>query len=122
MTDLALAYTPATELARRIRAREISPVEVIDNALARIDEVEPTINAFCLTCPDEAREKAVAAEQAVTAGDDIGPLHGVPTGFSAGNLPTGMQIVGRRFDDVGVLRVGAALESARPWAGRHPAI
>ena len=34
MTDLALAYTPATELARRIRAKEISPVEVIDNALA----------------------------------------------------------------------------------------
>ncbi len=50
------------------------------------------------------------------------PVLTVPTGFSAGNLPTGMQIVGRRFDDLGVLRVGAALELARPWAGRHPAI
>lgn len=50
------------------------------------------------------------------------PVPTVPTGFSAGDLPTGMQIVGRRFDDVGVLGVGAALESARPWAGRHPAI
>lgn len=50
------------------------------------------------------------------------PVLTVPAGFSAGNLPTGMQIVGRRFDDVGVLRVGAALESARPRAGRHPAI
>ncbi len=37
MTDPALAYTPATELARRIRAKEISPVELIDHALARID-------------------------------------------------------------------------------------
>ena len=81
MTDLALAYTPATELARRIRAKEVSPIELIDNSLARIDEVEPTINAFCLTCPDEAREKAVAAEQAVMAGDDLGPLHGVPIAF-----------------------------------------
>ncbi len=43
-------------------------------------------------------------------------------GLSAGDLPTGMQIVGRRFDDVGVLKVGTTLESARRWSGCHPTI
>ena len=68
MSDLALAYMPATELARRIGAKDISPVEVIDNALARIDAVEPAINAFCVKRPEEARDKARIAERAVAAG------------------------------------------------------
>jgi Asp-tRNA(Asn)/Glu-tRNA(Gln) amidotransferase A subunit family amidase len=78
MTDLDLAYTPATELARRIRARELSPVEVVENSLARIDDVNPTLNCFCFTYPDEALDKARAAEQAVMDGKPLGPLHGVP--------------------------------------------
>ena len=78
MTDLDLAYTPATELARRIRARELSPVEVVENSLARIDEVNPALNCFCFTYPDEALDKARDAEQAVMDGKPLGPLHGVP--------------------------------------------
>ncbi|WP_119460410.1 amidase [Rhodospirillaceae bacterium SYSU D60014] len=78
MTDLDLAYTPATELARRIRARALSPVEVVSNSLARIAEVNPTLNCFCFVYPDEAMAKAREAEQAVMAGKPLGPLHGVP--------------------------------------------
>jgi Asp-tRNA(Asn)/Glu-tRNA(Gln) amidotransferase A subunit family amidase len=78
MTDLDLAYTPATELALRIRARELSPVEVVENSLARINEVNPALNCFCFTFPDEALDKARAAEQAVMDGKPLGPLHGVP--------------------------------------------
>lgn len=78
MSDLDLAYTPAHELARLIRTREISPVEVVTNSLARIEEVDPVLNAFCFTYPEEALEKARAAEKAVTSGDELGPLHGVP--------------------------------------------
>ncbi len=78
MTNLDLAYTPATELARRIRARELSPVEVVENSLARIDEVNPALNCFCFTYPDEALDNARAAEQAIMDGNPLGPLHGVP--------------------------------------------
>jgi Asp-tRNA(Asn)/Glu-tRNA(Gln) amidotransferase A subunit family amidase len=48
------------------------------------------------------------------------PALSVPSGFSAGGLPTGLQIVGRRFDDLTVLRIGAALEHLRPWRDRRP--
>ena len=78
MTDLDLAYTPATELARRIRVGELSPLEVVENSLARIAEVNPILNCFCFTYPEEAMEKARAAESAVAAGEALGPLHGVP--------------------------------------------
>ena len=50
------------------------------------------------------------------------PALSVPSGFTSDGLPTALQIVGRRFDDLGVLRIGAALEAARPWSARRPAI
>ncbi len=78
MSDLDLAYTPATELARRIRAREVSPVEVVANSLARIAEVNPRLNCFCFVYGDEAMARAGEAVRAVTAGKTLGPLHGVP--------------------------------------------
>ena len=50
------------------------------------------------------------------------PAFSVPSGFAADGLPTALQIVGRRFDDNGVLRIGAALEQQRPWAHKRPDI
>jgi Asp-tRNA(Asn)/Glu-tRNA(Gln) amidotransferase A subunit family amidase len=79
--DLELCYTPASELARRIRERELSPVEVVGNSLARIEEVNPRLNCFCFVFPEEALERARAAEAAVSAGQELGPLHGVPVAF-----------------------------------------
>jgi Asp-tRNA(Asn)/Glu-tRNA(Gln) amidotransferase A subunit family amidase len=78
MPDLELCYTPAAELARRIRAKEISPVDVVKNSLARIEEINPKLNCFCFVYPEEALQKARAAETAVAAGKPLGPLHGVP--------------------------------------------
>jgi Asp-tRNA(Asn)/Glu-tRNA(Gln) amidotransferase A subunit family amidase len=78
MVDRALACMPALELARRIRARDISPVEAVGNSLARIEEVNPRLNAFCFVYPDEALAQARAAERAVARGEELGPLHGVP--------------------------------------------
>src|SRR3954451_22900997 len=69
----------ATELARRIRARELSAVEVVDAAIERIETRDPSINAFVYRGFDEARERARAADAALAAGEAIGPLHGVPT-------------------------------------------
>ena len=78
MPDLDLSYTPASELARMVRAKEISPVEIVQNSLDRIEQVNPELNCFCFTYPEEALKKARDAEHAIMAGDDIGPLMGIP--------------------------------------------
>ena len=48
------------------------------------------------------------------------PAMSVPSGFGDGDMPTGLQIVGRTFDDLGVFRIAAALEKSRPWRERRP--
>jgi Asp-tRNA(Asn)/Glu-tRNA(Gln) amidotransferase A subunit family amidase len=78
MSDLELCYTPAVELARRMRAGDVSPVEVVSNALERIDEVNPVLNCFCFTYPEEALARAKAIEGDLAAGRAVGPLAGVP--------------------------------------------
>lgn len=75
-----LCYTPATELARMIRAKQVSAREAADAVLERIDAVEPHINSFITVSADEARRDADAADAALQRGDDVGPLHGVPLG------------------------------------------
>ena len=76
MTDLAFASI--AELAPRLAAKEISPVEVTEAALARLDELEPRLNAFITVTAESARHAARAAEAAILAGHDRGPLHGIP--------------------------------------------
>src|SRR5438105_4621109 len=78
MTDLELAFTPALDLARMIATRAVSPVEVVSNVLARIDDVNPTLNCFCFVWHDEAVKAAHLAAQAVARGETLGTLHGVP--------------------------------------------
>jgi len=76
LSDLLLL--PATVLAQRIRAGELSPVALIESSLARIDQVNPRLNAFCAVYGDEARERARECEAAVSRGARLGPLHGLP--------------------------------------------
>jgi Asp-tRNA(Asn)/Glu-tRNA(Gln) amidotransferase A subunit family amidase len=78
MADLDLCYTPATELAARIRGRKLSPVDLMRNTLARIEEINPKLNCFCFVYPEEALAKAREAEKAVADGRTLGPLHGIP--------------------------------------------
>src|ERR671920_628572 len=74
-----LAHATAAELAGRIRRRELSPVEVIDAAIGRIESENERLNAFVHIDIEQARERAQQAERAVVSGAAIGPLHGVPT-------------------------------------------
>ena len=90
MVDLELCYASAEELARRVRARELSPVEVVENTLARLDQTEPGLNAFVSVDREGARATARAAERAVLAGDEVGPLHGVPVSVKDLIEATGM--------------------------------
>src|SRR5215475_16197992 len=68
----------ATEQAQRIAKRELSSVEVVNAHLARIDAVNPALNAIVKVLGDEARAEAAAADKKLAAGDKVGPLHGVP--------------------------------------------
>jgi amidase len=74
-----ISYTTAADLAARIRRRDISPVEVMDAVLERIEARNPSLNALVFTAFDDAREQARAAEAALVSGAPLGPLHGVPT-------------------------------------------
>lgn len=75
-------FTPAVELAAAVRSKEVSPVELADLYLDRIDRLDPQLNAFCFRADDEVRAAAAAAADAVVAaGDDVDalpPFHGVP--------------------------------------------
>jgi len=73
-----LCFTPATEMARRIAARELSPVELVDAVLARAETLEPQLNMFALPMFDTARQAAREAEKAVMTGGALGRCNGVP--------------------------------------------
>ena len=76
-----LAFTPAVELARLYKRRAVSPVEVVQAALARIDAVNPQVNAFVTLVRDEALRAARRATAAMRRGATLPPLFGVPVGI-----------------------------------------
>jgi len=73
-------YMSATELVALIRARKISPVEVMETTLERIEAVNPLINAFVALRPDQAMEEARDLEARIARGMAPGPLAGIPIG------------------------------------------
>jgi aspartyl-tRNA(Asn)/glutamyl-tRNA(Gln) amidotransferase subunit A len=80
------------EAARQIERRTLSPVELVQSALDRIDEVEGKLNAFVVVTADQALEAARQAEREIGDGRYRGPLHGIPVGikdlYDAVGLPT----------------------------------
>ena len=68
----------AGELAGMIASGEVTSTDVVDAHLARIEEVNPDVNAVTVTLPDEARVAAAAVDRAVADGARLGPLAGVP--------------------------------------------
>jgi len=79
MADGRLCWLPATELATLIRRKKVSPVEVVDAILDRIERINPKLNAFVTLTDEAARREAKAAERALMSRSTLlGPLHGVP--------------------------------------------
>ena len=70
----------AVELRRLIGSRQVSPVELMDACIGRIENLNPAINAICATDFTRAREAAREAEAQVMRGGPLGPLHGLPLG------------------------------------------
>jgi aspartyl-tRNA(Asn)/glutamyl-tRNA(Gln) amidotransferase subunit A len=73
-----LTYATISTLAPRIAAREISPIEVTEAALARIEHLDQGLNSFITVTAEQALDSAKKAEQSIAAGDYRGPLHGIP--------------------------------------------
>mgnify|MGYP003627638346 FL=1 len=73
-----LCFTPATELAPLIRSKQLSPVELCEAVLARVERLEPTLNAFVALTADRAMETARGVEGQIMRGEVVGPLAGIP--------------------------------------------
>lgn len=73
-----LVFLPAYQLARMIRDREVSAVEVLNAYLAQIAKHNSKLNAICTLDEDNARARAIFADEALGRGENLGNLHGVP--------------------------------------------
>src|SRR3982074_1642710 len=69
------------DAAEQIKTKALSPVELTESALARIEAVENKITAFATVTAETARKAAAQAEQEIATGGDRGPLHGIPVGI-----------------------------------------
>src|ERR1041385_332736 len=133
-----LNWRPATELARLIRRRALSPVELLRAHLETIERLNPKINAICTLAAEPAMAAARRAEQVVMSGDEVGllkttsyidwiaptflvtlaslPAASAPCGHTAAGLPIGIQIVGPRFAEPKILAVAKFVHEMNPTA------
>ena len=73
-----IPFLSATDLAELLRSRQVSPVEATEAYLARIEQVDPSLNSYITVTAEQARAEAQQAESEIAAGQYRGPLHGVP--------------------------------------------
>jgi amidase len=99
LTD-PLHYSSVRALAEAIRDGRVSSLDVVDALLARIEAVNPALNAVVQLRADQARADARAADEAVARGDTLGPLHGVP------------MTIKDSLDTAGVITTGGSLGRA----------
>src|SRR6476469_6978994 len=74
-------YLTIAEAAKLIQQRELSPVELVDSRLARIEKLDGKLHSFIRVLADSARAEARTAESEIAAGKYCGPLHGIPIGL-----------------------------------------
>src|ERR1700679_2899811 len=108
-----LTFLPAVAMAEQIRKGELSPVELVEAHLARIEKFNPKLNAFAHLDADGARRQARAAEEAVTRHEELGPLHGVPI-----SIKSAIQVTGLRCESGTKLRAGFVATQDAPLASR----
>ena len=94
-----------TELARLIRSREVSPVEVVEAHLARIEQVNPVLNAITDCQAERARDQARQAERRIAQGSSVGRVHGVPL-----TIKSSIEVKGFRCECGTKLREGIVAE------------
>ena len=91
MLDQQLAYSSATDLLDLIKSKQVSPVELTELFIQRIEDIDHQLNGFLLVTHDIAIEQAKAAETAIMNGDDLGPLHGLPIPIKDNQMTAGIR-------------------------------
>src|SRR5271167_3518707 len=94
-------FCSAVSMTEQIREKKLSPVELVEAHLARIEKLNPKLNAFVQVDADGARRQAVKAEKAVMRGEELGPLHGVPV-----SIKSSIDVAGLRCEAGTKLRAG----------------
>ncbi|WP_221885031.1 amidase [Variovorax sp. DXTD-1] len=139
MGESVIHYLDLTELAARIRSREISPVAATRGQLDRIAALDGTLRSYALVMGDPAMAQAEAAEKEIKAGSYRGPLHGVPlavkdlcdtAGFiTAGGMaihqnriPAEDATVVRRLQEAGAVLLGKLQLTEGAYSDHHPCI
>src|SRR5712691_7498145 len=108
-----LFFLSATEMAEQVRLKKLSPVELLDAHLARIEALNPKLNAFVQLDTERARRQAQAAEAAVMRGEAVGPLHGVPI-----SIKSSIEVAGLRCEAGTRLRAGLVASNDAPLVSR----
>lgn len=137
VTDLH--YASLLDVAAQLRARTLSPVDLTEALLARIERVDPALGAYATPTPDLAREQAARAQDELGAGVDRGPLHGVPiavkdlfdtagvrtaagTTLHADRYPDEDATVVRRLAEAGAVLLGKLQLTEGALVHHHPTI
>jgi len=133
MNSSEICYMSLTDTAEAVRTKKLSPVEIMDAVLHRIEKLNPRVNAYCTLVGDSARKHAAEAETAVMKGEELGPLHGIPVSIkdlilsggirtTAGSriyesfVPQQDAIVVSRLKAAGAIIIGKTNTSEFGWA------
>ena len=113
MAPNPLLFLSAREIAAQVRGKVILPVEVAKAHLDRIAQLNPKLNAFVDCQPEVVLAQAHHAEKAVTRGDVVGPLHGVPL-----SIKSSIDVAGHRCETGSRLRAGIMASQDAPLVSR----
>src|SRR5579872_5357940 len=111
MTDIT--FLPALAMAQLIREKKISPVELVDAHLRKIERLSPTLNSFVYVDAERVRREAREAEAAVMSGPNLGSLHGVPI-----SIKSSIDVAGMKCEAGTRLRAGYVAHSDAPLVSR----
>jgi Asp-tRNA(Asn)/Glu-tRNA(Gln) amidotransferase A subunit family amidase len=111
MTELS--FLSAVSMAEQIRQKKLSPIELVEAHLVRIEKLNPKLNAFVQVDAVAARRQARAAEDAVFRGETLGPLHGVPI-----SIKSSIEVKGLRCEAGTKLRKGVVAAQDAPLVSR----
>ncbi len=108
-----LTFLPAVEMAKKVRERKISPVELAEAHLKKIEKLNPKLNAYVHLEPERVMRQARTAEAAVFNGDTLGPLHGVPI-----SIKSSIEVAGMKCESGTRLRSGFVAAEDAPLVSR----
>ncbi|MFZ0802373.1 MAG: amidase, partial [Terriglobales bacterium] len=108
-----LTFLPAVSMAQKVREKKVSPVELVDAHLARIESLNPKLNAFIQVDAAGALAQARLAEDAVMRKQKLGPLHGVPL-----SIKSSIEVAGLRQEAGTKLRAGLTAKKDAPLVSR----